>query len=65
MGLLGAVVLQVAQVADHRRRRVVRAAQVNRAGKGAPDLRKMQGRLDRGRREMTGNPKGLPRTSLA
>ena len=63
--LRAAVVLQVARVADPRRARVVPAVPVSRVGKGAPDLRKMQGALDRDRKEMTGNPKGLRRTSLA
>ena len=63
--LLAVVLLQVARVADPRRARVVPALPVSRVGKGVPDLRKMQGLLDRARREMTGNPKGLPRTSLA
>ena len=63
--LLAAVALQVVRVAGPRRARVVLAALVSRAVKGVPDLRKMQDHLDQGRKEMTGNPKGLPRTSLA
>ena len=62
---LVAVVLRVARVADLRRTRVVLAVPVSRVGKGAPDLRKIQEHLDRGPREMTGNLKGLQRTSLA
>ena len=65
MDLLAVVLVQVARVADPRRAQVVPALPVSRVGKGAPDLRKMQELLDRGRREMTGNPKALPRTSLA
>ena len=65
VALPAAVVVQAARVADLRRMRVVRAVPVSRVGKGAPDLRKMQGALDRDRKEMTGNPKGLRRTSLA
>ena len=63
--LPAAVVVQAARVADLQRVRVVRVVPVSRVGKGAPDLRKMQEALDRGRKEMTGNPKGLRRTSLA
>jgi hypothetical protein len=63
--LLAAVALRVVRVAGPRRARVVLAALVSRVVKGVPDLRKMQDHLDQGRKEMTGNPKGLPRTSLA
>jgi len=63
--LRAAVPLQVARVADPRRARVVPAVPVSRVGKGALGLRKIQDHLDRGRRGMIGNPKGLPRTSLA
>ena len=65
MDLLAVMRLQVARVADPQRARAVPALPVSRVGKGAPDLRKMQEPLDRGRRETTGNPKGLLRTSLA
>jgi len=61
---LGAVALQAEGGADLRKARVVRVVPASRAVKDAPELRKIQESLVQGRRGMTGNPKGLQRTSL-
>ena len=61
---LGVVALQAVRGADLRKARVVRVVPASRVAKDAPELRKIQENLVQGQRGMTGNPKGLQRTSL-
>ena len=61
---LGVVALQAVRGADLRKARVVRVVPASRVAKDAPELRNMQENLVRGQRGLTGNPKGLQRTSL-